>query len=1743
VTGRARALLAALALLLPLAVLLPAQADTNEAAAPTVVDLQRRVTLGDLHTCVVLDTGGVQCWGNNDNGQLGNGTTVTTTTPVVVSNLSAVRQLSAGGSFTCALVHGGTVRCWGLNGNGQLGDASTTDSLVPVTVSGLTGAKAVAAGGFHACATTSSGTVACWGHDGMGQLGDGPLPDGTPDPSDNPPGTASSVPVAVQGIAAADSAVAVALGEFHSCAVLASGAVRCWGHNGFGQLGDGTTIDRASSVPVVGLPDPASNPAVAITAGSSHTCVLLDDDTVRCWGANDYGQLGHKTAERPASEQPDDVLVALMVPSPTPLTVQVDSDVDPGADDLADLDGVTALSAGQYHACALTSGGTVRCWGQNQRGQLGHDWKPLTDEWEDSVYAWPVAGLAGIDAVGAGGFHSCALDGTSLSCWGYDFFGQLGGYLPSNPRPVAVTALTGAGEPAAPQVSAGTGFACALLDGVAQDQPACWGDNTDGRLGSGSGALDSQIRQLVAGIAQASALDAGNGHACGLPLGSSTPQCWGAGGSGQLGDGGTSSSNVPVAVSGLGDASQVSAGGGSGSSTGHTCAVRSGGTVVCWGENGSGQLGDGSTTDRTTPVTVQKDTDPDQADVVLADLTGITAVTTGGFHSCALDTGGNVWCWGTNGNGQLGDATTTSRPYAYRVQTDTDVDVDDPFTGAVAVAAGDAFSCARLGSGAVRCWGANGSGQLGDGTTTQRPRPTAVTGLPVGTTTTAITAGGAHTCATLSDGSLACWGENGSGQLGDGSTTDRSSPVLAFGPAPSSEVNPYVLAISGSRANTCAVLKDTTVACWGDNAHGQLGDGIGPSSLTPVGVGNLQPVAGNRIPVPVDDAASTTPGAAVVVAVLANDTDPDSDPLAVAAVGMPSHGTAADNLDGTVTYTSQPGYCGDDAFTYTVTDATAQVPATVSVAMNCAPTAVNDAVAVVEDTPTSLPVLGNDSDPDADALTVVSVTPPSRGSVSIDPGGTGVTYTPDTDECGPPADAFTYTVSDGNAHSATATVTVTLTCTADAPVAGDDGVSTPEDTPATFAVLGNDTDPDGGAPTLVSVTAPSHGTATVLGTGVRYVPAADYCGPDFFDYTVTDGALTDTATVTVSVTCVAESPRPQRDLATTAEDTAVSVAVLANDTDPDGGTLTVTAVAAPLHGTASVSGGGSTVTYTPAADYCGSDTVTYTVSNGSATATAPIEVSVSCVADAPVAVPDAAETTEDVSVHVHVLTNDVDVDGDALVVVSASDPPHGTAAVQSGSVRYTPDPNWCGSDSFDVTVRDPSGLTAVAAVSVTVTCVNDAPVIAAVPAQSLPWGEPLAVLLSATDPDAGDSLTFSRVSGPSGLTVAAAGALAWTPAASQVGLAQVAVRVTDSAGATSSTAFPVTVTPRPTLLGYTGGVSGTFSDLLTVQATLTDGLSGAVLAAKPVTFTIGTASTSAQTGVTGLAQAALLPGPVGAGTVVSSFAGDAAYLASTDSDGLTVVAENALLAATGAHLVLTSSASSPATLTADLVEDPDASLGNGLAGSIVTFRTAAVGGAVLCTATSSPTGPGQATASCTTPALPLGARAVVASLTSPRYSSPVDVSVLSVASVGKGAAAGAGVAGSQDFGFQLSPRRKAAPVGDAVHVVPGAGSAVVVTSAAPTSLSVSCSGTPKACAVAASLGSASAVSVHLGTGVVTALAGTSSITVSATDRAEPSGSSVPPDSYAVAVSGAVSHSLGTPSAQVTLSRGNIRALG
>ena len=370
-----------------------------------------------------------------------------------------------------------------------------------------------------------------------------------------------------------------------------------------------------------------------------------------------------------------------------------------------------------------------------------------------------------------------------------------------------------------------------------------------------------------------------------------------------------------------------------------------------------------------------------------------------------------------------------------------------------------------------------------------------------------------------------------------------------------------------------------------------------------------------------------------------------------------------------------------------------------------APTAVNDTATTNEDTATDIAVLTNDTDPDGDTLSVTAVTDPPNGTATVNPDGT-VHYVPDADYNGP--DGFDYTIADATARTDTGSVAVTVTAVNDPPVAVDETASTPEDESTLVDVLANDSDIDGDLLVIASVGGASHGTTAIEGGQVRYTPNAAYSGLDAFDYTVSDGAGgTDTGSVTVAVTDVNHPPVANDDTATTSEDTSSLIDVRANDTDVDGDPLTLTSVNAPSHGTAAIEAG--QVRYTPAANYNGPDSFGYTVDDGAGgSASATVFVTVTAVNDAPVAAADTATTAEDVSTLVNVLANDTDIDGGALVISAVDTPSHGTTAIESGQVRYTPALDYFGPDSFSYTVSDGAGGSATASVSMTVTSVAEA---------------------------------------------------------------------------------------------------------------------------------------------------------------------------------------------------------------------------------------------------------------------------------------------------------------------------------------------------------------------------------------------------------------------------------------------------
>ena len=355
----------------------------------------------------------------------------------------------------------------------------------------------------------------------------------------------------------------------------------------------------------------------------------------------------------------------------------------------------THIVAGDSHACMLTSGGGVKCWGYNGYGQLGDG---TTTNRETAV---DVVGLtSGVIALAGGDHHTCAITSAGgLKCWGRNAYGQLGdGTNTNRTTPVDVSGL-GSGVVF---VSAGTEDTCALTSagGV-----KCWGYNANSQLGDGTTTNRNTPVDAVGLTSGVSDVAAGDYHTCVIISSTGGVKCWGHNANGQLGNGTTTNSTTPVDVTGLTSGVQSIT-----AHYHHTCALTTGGGVKCWGYNGNGMLGDGTTTNRSTPVNVSGLT------------SGVAAIADGqSFHSCAITSGGAAKCWGYNGNGMLGDGTYTQRL--------TSVDVLGLSSGVKEMVGGDYFTCALMETELVSCWGYNASGQLGDGTTTQRNTPLGVSSI------------------------------------------------------------------------------------------------------------------------------------------------------------------------------------------------------------------------------------------------------------------------------------------------------------------------------------------------------------------------------------------------------------------------------------------------------------------------------------------------------------------------------------------------------------------------------------------------------------------------------------------------------------------------------------------------------------------------------------------------------------------------------------------------------------------------------------------------------------------------------------------------------------------------------------------------------------------------------------------------------------------------------------------------------
>lgn len=338
-----------------------------------------KITLKYNNSCALMNAGSVKCWGDNSEGQLGDGTTAFSNVPQDVPGLSAgVASVAVGYEFTCALMDSGGVKCSGRNDNGQLGDNTTTDrwTHVDATVA-PDGIAQLCCGGKHTCVLLDSGGIQCWGDNEYGQLGNGTTTD-------------SLTPVGVTGLSSGVTDISCGYG--HTCALRSTGEVRCWGMNDRGELGDGSTINRSSPVTPSGL----SSGVVYMAAGGEHACAVLDSGPLKCWGWNTHGQVGDGTTDSPKT---------------TPVDVSGLSS------------GVSEVAGSDYNTCArLGSTRRVMCWGKNTNGALGeqHNGGQL------NARGSPRGRGGGALAMSVGNQHGCADLGVGLKCWGLNWYGDIG---------------------------------------------------------------------------------------------------------------------------------------------------------------------------------------------------------------------------------------------------------------------------------------------------------------------------------------------------------------------------------------------------------------------------------------------------------------------------------------------------------------------------------------------------------------------------------------------------------------------------------------------------------------------------------------------------------------------------------------------------------------------------------------------------------------------------------------------------------------------------------------------------------------------------------------------------------------------------------------------------------------------------------------------------------------------------------------------------------------------------------------------------------------------------------------------------------------------------------------------------------------------------------------------------------------------------------------------------------------------
>jgi len=526
--------------------------------------------------------------------------------------------------------------------------------------------------------------------------------------------------------------------------------------------------------------------------------------------------------------------------------------------------------------------------------------------------------------------------------------------------------------------------------------------------------------------------------------------------------------------------------------------------------------------------------------------------------------------------------------------------------------------------------------------------------------------------------------------------------------------------------------------------------------------------------------------------------DVDGDKLKYIIATQPEHGSLTFGSDfdtsGKLTYTPEADFMGKDSFTFRLSDGEAQsAPAIVSLNMtpNHAPMADLQSVTTQEDTPAVINLTA--SDPDGDTVVYSVVTVPSHGSLS----GTApnLTYTPNKNYSGP--DSFTFKVNDGTVDSPITSVAINVTPVNDPPVANNIDITAMEDMPTPVLLAG--IDPDGDSLTYSIVTKPSNGTLSGTEPNMTYIPNLNFNGLDSFTFRVSDGTLNSIpGTVSLMVNPVDDPPVANGMNVTVPEDTVSHI--MLTGSDPDGDKLTYTVLRNPTHGT--LRGTPPSLTYTPDPNFSWLDSFTFRVNDGkNDSVPATVLITVSQANDPPTARDDKIVTQEDTPATIDVLANDVDVDNELLTISDVTQGGGGSVKINDdGTLTYTPNADFTGTDTFTYTVTDQEGEKDTAVVKVEVSAANDPPVIVSKPVTEAMVGVLYSYDVQATDPDKDDKLTYSLIAQPAGMRIdPLTGLIQWMPVETQKATHNVVVKVTDSNSVPASVTqeFAVSVNPTP----------------------------------------------------------------------------------------------------------------------------------------------------------------------------------------------------------------------------------------------------------------------------------------------------------------------------------------------------------